>query len=138
MPYRGVSVSTDGQEHVPSSVGPLARSLETIHIVMKSLIDLKPWEYDARCVPILWREEVYNDMLARPLVIGVLLDDGVVRPHPPVTRVLTSAVEALRSAGHHVVEWDARLHAECIEVMVCASRSQLSVQKRLTHNPATG
>ncbi|KAH8895655.1 amidase [Thozetella sp. PMI_491] len=117
LPYRGVQVSTDGQEHVPSSVGPLARSLDTVHLSMKSLIDLKPWELDARCTPIPWREDLFRSVLDRPLVFGVLLDDGVVRPHPPIMRVLQSVVEKLRAAGHHIVEWNAQLHPECIEVM---------------------
>ncbi|KAI0389101.1 amidase [Xylariaceae sp. FL0594] len=117
LPYRGVPVSTEGQEHVPSSVGPMARSLDTIHTVFKALIELKPWEIDARCAPVPWREDVYQDALSRPLVIGVLADDGVVRPHPPIARVLKSAVELLENAGHEIVVWDASLHAECVELM---------------------
>ncbi|KUI59988.1 Acetamidase [Cytospora mali] len=117
LPYHGVPVSTDGQEHVPSSVGPMASSLDTIHLTMKSLINLKPWDFDARCSPIPWREEAYNEVLSRPLVIGVLFDDGVARPHPPVTRVLQEAVQSLKSAGHEIVEWNPDLHAECIQVL---------------------
>ncbi|KAI3320987.1 amidase [Xylariaceae sp. AK1471] len=117
LPYRGVPVSTEGQEHVPSSVGPMARSLDAIHNVFKSLIELKPWNFDARCAAIPWREDVYQATTRRPLVIGVLFDDEVVRPHPPVTRVLRSAVEALQAAGHHVVDWDASLHADCVQVL---------------------
>lgn len=60
---------------------------------------------------------MYDSVLSQPLTIGVLLDDGVVRPHPPITRVLKSAVEALRAAGHDIIEWDASLHPECIAVM---------------------
>lgn len=112
-------VSTDGQEHVPSAVGPLARTLDTVHLAVKSIIDVKPWEKDPRCVPIPWREEAYSDTLARPLVVGVLPDDGVVRPHPPMRRVLQSTVDLLRSAGHHIVEWNAEFHSDCIAVQVC-------------------
>jgi len=121
LPYRGVPVSTEGQEHVPSSVGPMARSLDTIHTVFKSLIELKPWDFDARCTAIPWREDIFQDALCRPLVIGVLADDEVVRPHPPITRVLKSAIELLRDAGHEVVDWNASLHTECVELMVSAA-----------------
>ncbi|KAI0869920.1 amidase [Hypoxylon argillaceum] len=117
LPYRGVPVSTEGQEHVPSSVGPMARSLDAIHAAFKSLIELQPWDFDARCAAVPWREDVYQSVLTRPLVIGVLFDDEVVRPHPPIVRVLRSAVEALRGAGHCIVDWNARLHAECVDVM---------------------
>ncbi|KAK2010964.1 amidase [Colletotrichum eremochloae] len=117
LPYRGVPVSTEGQEHVPSSVGPMARRLDTIHLTMKHLIDAKPWNSDARCAPIPWRDDVYGETLSRPLTIGVLYDDNVVRPHPPLSRVLRAAVETLRAAGHDVVEWNADLHGECIKIM---------------------
>lgn len=95
----------------------MARSLDIVHLAMKSLIDAKPWHLDSRCVPIPWREDLYQDATSRPLVIGVLRDDGVARPHPPVSRVLEEAVEALRSAGHTIVEWNADLHPECIQVL---------------------
>lgn len=128
LPYRGVPVSTEGQEHVPSSIGPMARSLDAIHTAFKSLVDLKPWDFDARCAAVPWREDVYHDALSRPLVIGVLFDDEVVRPHPPIIRVLRSVIEALRNAGHHIVDWNAQLHGECVEVMV--SRGHCHVKKR--------
>lgn len=117
LPYNGVPVSTEGQEHVPSSVGPMARSLGMIQLAMKSLIDSKPWQLDSRCAPIPWREDSYQDVTSRPLVIGVLRDDGVARPHPPISRVLEEAVEVLRRAGHTVIEWNSDLHPECIQVL---------------------
>ncbi|KAK2609297.1 hypothetical protein QQS21_002078 [Conoideocrella luteorostrata] len=117
LPYRGVPVSTEGQEHVPSSVGPMARSMETLTVATKYVIDAQPWKMDPRCVPIPWRAELYDEMLDRPLTVGVLLDDGVVQPHPPISRVLKNAIELLRSAGHDIILWNATLHQECIEVM---------------------
>lgn len=99
----------------------MASTLDTLHLAMRSLIDLKPWEHDARCVPIPWREHAYSDALSRPLVFGVLRDDGVARPHPPLARVLRQAIDGLRAAGHAVVEWDAadgqQLHADCVRLM---------------------
>lgn len=95
----------------------MASRLDTLHLSMRSIINLKPWEYDARCVPIPWREDAYSEALSRPLVFGVLFDDGVARPHPPVTRVLQQAVDALRSAGHEIIEWNADLHTDCIRLM---------------------
>ncbi|KAH7127450.1 amidase signature domain-containing protein [Dactylonectria macrodidyma] len=117
LPYRGVPVSTEGQEHVPSSVGPLARDLNTIHLAMTSIIETEPWEQDARCATAPWRGDLYNEVQSRPLVIGVLMDDDVVRPHPPISRVMREAVEALRSAGHEILEWNADMHPECINTM---------------------
>lgn len=95
----------------------MASSLDTIVLSMKSLVDLQPWTYDARCTPITWRDQKYDEVLGRPLVFGVLTDDGIARPHPPVTRVVQDAVDALLSAGHDIVHWNVELHAECVQVM---------------------
>ncbi|KAH7310671.1 amidase signature domain-containing protein [Stachybotrys elegans] len=117
LPYTGVPVSTEGQEHVPSSIGPLARSLPTIVETMKALISLEPWALDCRCVPIPWREPIYKSVQEQKLTIGLLLDDGVVRPHPPIIRAIQDAASALEKLGHEIVPWTDDLHAECIEVM---------------------
>jgi amidase len=96
----------------------MARRLDTIHLTMTSLINARPWDMDARCAPIPWREDMYQDTLNRPLTIGVLFDDSVVRPTPPITRVLRQAVDVLREAGHDIIEWNGDLHEQCIRVMV--------------------
>jgi len=54
-------------------------------------------------------------------VIGLLTDDGVVKVHPPIERVLTDVAEKLRQAGHEVFEWDGSGHQECINIMVNTS-----------------
>ena len=118
LPYEGVQVTTEGQEHVPSSVGPLARSLGSVHLVVKHIIESEPWRGDPRCVPIPWREEMYQAVQQRPLVIGLMVDDGVVKVHPPIERLVRDAAAKLEAAGHKVIEWSPQGHAECIDVMV--------------------
>ncbi|KAI6760667.1 hypothetical protein HG530_009527 [Fusarium avenaceum] len=117
LPYSGVPVSTDGQEHVPSSIGPLARSLSSIYELTREIILQEPWTKDCRCIPIPWRQNTYNSILKRKLTIGVLRDDGVVKPHPSISRVIEDAVAALVADGHELVQWKPEFHAECIEVM---------------------
>ncbi|KAK4569935.1 hypothetical protein LTR86_002905 [Recurvomyces mirabilis] len=117
LPYLGVPVSTEGQEHIPSVVGPMARSLDSIHSVVKTIIDTSPWTHDPRVLPIPWREAEYRAAQSRPLVIGLLVDDGVVKIHPPVERVLRAAAAKLEAAGHEIVEWDASDHQDCIKIM---------------------
>ncbi|OIW25154.1 amidase [Coniochaeta ligniaria NRRL 30616] len=117
LPYYGVPVSTEGQEHVPSSIGPLARTLSSITKVMHDVITSEPWTQDSRCAPIPWRSSIYDSTLAKPLTIGLLLDDGVVRPHPAILRVVRQAASLLKAAGHEIVEWSSSLHPECVEVM---------------------
>ncbi|KAF2836191.1 amidase [Patellaria atrata CBS 101060] len=119
LPYQDVAVSTEGQEHVPSVIGPLARSLSSIHLVTKAVINSCPWKLDPKCCPLPWREAMYDEVKSRPLVIGLLLDDGVVKVHPPIERVLKEVAAKLKQAGHEIINWDpADNHRECIEIMV--------------------
>ncbi|KAF2847604.1 amidase [Plenodomus tracheiphilus IPT5] len=118
LPYQGVSVSTEGQEHVPSVVGPMGRSVKSLIAVTKAVIDAEPWYQDPKCSPIPWRSEMYEQARREPLVIAVMKDDGVVKTHPPVERVLEETMVTLRDAGHEIVAWTpGSLHQECIAIM---------------------
>ncbi|KAI4651555.1 uncharacterized protein J4E79_009035 [Alternaria viburni] len=118
LPYQGVSVSTDGQEHVPSVIGPMTRNMASLTAVTRAVIDAKPWEQDPKCCPVPWRSEVFEDARTRPLVVAIMRDDGVVRCHPPIARVLDEVAVQLQKAGHEVVTWTpGTLHQECIDIM---------------------
>ncbi|KXT09723.1 hypothetical protein AC579_1691 [Pseudocercospora musae] len=117
LPYDGVQVSTSGQEHVPSVVGPLARSLSSIEFVTKLVINAEPWNNDPTCHRLPWRQEVYDHATSQPLVIGLLLDDGHVRVHPSIDRVAREVAAKLEAVGHIIIPWNGEGHTECIEVM---------------------
>ncbi|KAM0491415.1 hypothetical protein ACHAP8_010682 [Fusarium lateritium] len=117
MTYRGVEVTVDGQQHIPSSVGPMARSMSSLVLVTKLAIEAEPWTTDPQLPPLPWKETVFQTFFERPLVIGALLDDGLVKVHPPIERVFRQLVDNLKTAGHEVVEWDASLHTEFIDLM---------------------
>ncbi|KAK5116825.1 hypothetical protein LTR85_009085 [Meristemomyces frigidus] len=117
IPYLGVPVSTEGQEHVPSVVGPMARSLSSLRFVTKTVIDAAPWKLDPQVHPLPWREEAYQDIQSRPLVIGLLIDDGIVKVHPHVERIVREVAAKLQKAGHEVIEWDSSGHSDCIQIM---------------------
>lgn len=36
---------------------------------------------------------------------GLIMDNGIVKPTPPVTRALLETKAALEKAGHKVIEW---------------------------------
>jgi amidase len=117
MSYVGVPVSTEGQQHVPSAIGPMTRSLASLITVTKAIIDAKPWEEDPAVMPKAWDEASLQSIQSRPLTIGIMYDDGVVKVHPPIERVLHEMTQLLKAAGHEVIEWDSFLHADCIKVM---------------------
>ncbi|CZT21676.1 related to acetamidase [Ramularia collo-cygni] len=117
LPYEGCQVSTAGQEHVPSVVGPMARSLASIEKVTKLVIGARPWEHDPTCHPLEWREDSHLEIQSRPLVVGLLVDDGCVKVHPPIERVLLEVAEKLRQAGHVIVPWTSDGHQDAIDIM---------------------
>ncbi|OJJ32066.1 hypothetical protein ASPWEDRAFT_175370 [Aspergillus wentii DTO 134E9] len=94
---------------VPPVAGPMSNNLSTIEYFMESLLDSSPWDIDPGCVPIPWRKELAA-MPSKKLKLGIVYDDGVVKPQPPVTRALHDAAAKLKAAGHEVVEWDATRH----------------------------
>ena len=118
MPYQGVPVSTEGQEHIPSAIGPMTRSLSSMTTITKAVINGQPWLLDPKVVPIPWRDSMYEEIQSRPLVVGILLDDGVVKVHPPIERALKELAAKLEEAGHELVTWEPSLHKECIDIMV--------------------
>lgn len=65
----------------------------------------------------------FQEIQSRPLVIGVMLDDGVVKVHPPIDRALRELEAKLKAAGHEIVTWDPSGHKECIAIMVGCSSS---------------
>jgi amidase len=95
----------------------MARDLSTICYISKLLTDSEPWTLDPKCVPLPWNEPKFQEIQSRPLVIGVIRDDGVVKVHPPIERALKELVEKLKVSGHEVIEWDTSDHGTCIEIM---------------------
>ncbi|GJN80002.1 hypothetical protein PLIIFM63780_003526 [Purpureocillium lilacinum] len=77
----------------------------------------QPWVLDPNVTPLPWREDKYVEVQTRPLKIGLILDDGVVRPHPEIELAVQRAAELLEQAGHEIVPWDTSDHMDCIKIM---------------------
>ncbi|KAJ6447311.1 serine/threonine protein kinase, CMGC group [Purpureocillium lavendulum] len=117
FPYAGVPVSQEGQAHVPSSIGPMSRALSTLVTVTRSCLLAKPWVLDPNVTPLPWREDEYQEVQRRTLKIGLILDDGVVRPYPEIELAVRHAADLFEQAGHEVVLWDTSDHMDCIKIM---------------------
>jgi amidase len=103
-----------GQEAVASVNGPLARTLADVTLYSQLMIDAEPWLMDPKCLPIPWRDVD----VPKKLKIGVLWNDGIVTPTPPVQRALAFTVDKLRKAGHELVSWDNKGHLEAVMLLV--------------------
>ena len=94
----------------------MSTSLAGLELAFKSVLETKPWLRDPSVVPIPWRsgelEEIRSQVdsrgnaTGRPLRIGILWRNMSVEPHPPVRRGLKMIADAVREAGHTVVDWE--------------------------------
>lgn len=101
----GMNTSMPGQEGIPSVFSPMARTLPDLVYFAKSIVEMKPWEYDHSVHPLPWRSDLYdNTKNQKSLRIGVMRTDGVVQPSPACARALSTVASALSSAGHSVVD----------------------------------
>ncbi|KAL6241221.1 hypothetical protein RBB50_011900 [Rhinocladiella similis] len=114
--HYGVPGPHEGQEHVPSSVGPMAKRLSSLVAVTRAVLNSQTWLQDPKVVPMPWREDVYQKVLNQRLKIGLIINDGIVEPHPPVKRAVQEAAALFRNAGHEIVLWDTSEHMSFIEI----------------------
>jgi Asp-tRNA(Asn)/Glu-tRNA(Gln) amidotransferase A subunit family amidase len=119
LPVSGWSATMAGSDHILATIGPLSTSLEGVRLFVKTIIDGRPWLKEPSLVPIPWRD-VDRVKARKKLRVGVIWDDGVVRPHPPILDALTRVVEKLKeSDGVEVVDWECWKHDLAWEIIVC-------------------
>lgn len=100
-----------GQDHVVPVVGPLSTSIGGIKLFMQTVLAAKPWLTEPSLIPIPWRVSDTILPAQRRLRIGVMLNDGVVTPHPPVTRALAEVTARLKDLwGITIVDWTPYKH----------------------------
>lgn len=97
--------SMEGQQTIASVVGPMARSIEDIEMIMKVIVGSSPWTVDPYCVPMQWRSDAMHEVTNRKLRIGLFEWDGVCLPQPPIRNALKRTAAALQAAGHEIITW---------------------------------
>jgi len=121
----GLSDSNPG-----SAIGPLAIDLSRLRLWCETILSTEPWLQDRDCLPIPWRDVTAPQRLK----VGMLINDGVVNPSPPVQRVLKEAAEKLNTAGHDVVELDwSALHykGSCIIMKMYTEDGGIAMEEAL-------
>ena len=92
----------------------MADSLDSLEFFTKLTLDAKPWEVDPEVIEMPWR----SLDLPEKLVFGIVLDDGVVLPQPPVRVAIEKLADKLRDAGHGVIACEPPVHAEALNIWV--------------------
>ncbi|KAF5252860.1 hypothetical protein FANTH_2184 [Fusarium anthophilum] len=85
--------------NVLCSAGPMCTSLRDVDLLMSIVSGTRPWLKDPRLVPLHWTGRLTEN---KPLKIGLMINDGIITPQPPVTRALEWAARELRSKGFDV------------------------------------
>ncbi|KAI2465553.1 amidase [Annulohypoxylon bovei var. microspora] len=143
--FRNVATSNPGQTTYPMTIGFLSTSIDGLGLMLKSILSTQPWIRDPAVVPIPFRQDIVDEYLRKantdgtakqghtPLKLGILWTDGVVQPHPPVTRSLHMVVDAVKKAGHKVVDWTPPSHNTATKIHLSFIRADgaESVHKEL-------
>ena len=118
IPFDGLMYTMGGQEQIVPVLGPLSTSLEGVKLFMKTVIGGKPWLKEPSLVPIPWRDQERYFASSKKLRIGVMWDDCVVKPHPPVVRALQEMVDKLKDTQSvEIVEWKPYKHDEAWNII---------------------
>ena len=111
VPIAGQLAGLPGTDNIKPVFGPLSTSIHGIKLFMQVLIDAKPWLVEPTLVPIPWRRDLIEHPWVKKLKIGVMWDDEVVKPHPPVTRALKEVSDKLKTiSGVEVIDWKPHDH----------------------------
>ncbi|PVH15535.1 uncharacterized protein CXQ87_003377 [Candidozyma duobushaemuli] len=102
-----------GSESILSVTGPMTRSLALLDLVMKTITDSSPWLVDPSLYPLPWKAPKKEK-----LKIGILYDDGLVAPQPPVARALKMVAEQLSKMSNvEVVPFKPYKHDKAWEII---------------------
>lgn len=86
----------------------MSNDLRDLKLMFEALLSTEPWRHDRNVLPIPWRRDeelrVQRHLERGKLFLGVMEDDGVVVPQPPIARALRMVKDALRGEGHDVRE----------------------------------
>ncbi|KAH0359955.1 amidase, partial [Aureobasidium melanogenum] len=101
VPFDGQQSPEDpGMVGIEVVAGPMATSSRACSFFMKTIMNAQAWRYDSSCLHLRWQ----GQQLSHKPRIGLVLDDGVYTPFPPVRRAIREAAQKLRDAGVDVVE----------------------------------
>uniref|UniRef100_A0A8C5F9M4 Amidase domain-containing protein n=1 Tax=Gadus morhua TaxID=8049 RepID=A0A8C5F9M4_GADMO len=98
---KGISSSVKGQTSVKTSVGPMARDVDSLALCMQALLSDHMFTLDPTVPPIPFNTEVYQS--SKPLRIGYYENDGYQHPSPSMLRGVREVKALLERAGHTFV-----------------------------------
>jgi Asp-tRNA(Asn)/Glu-tRNA(Gln) amidotransferase A subunit family amidase len=104
LPMSGMSMAMVGAESILAILGPMCSSQRDIQMFMEHALSTEPWKRDQSLVAIPWR----TPTLPKKIRVGIMWHDGVVYPHPPITRGLKEVKAAMEKYPDlfEVTDWE--------------------------------
>ncbi|XP_055497537.1 vitamin D3 hydroxylase-associated protein-like isoform X3 [Leucoraja erinacea] len=100
---KGLTVNTTGQRTVESSVGPLARDVDSLAYCMKALLCEEMFELDPNVPPMPFDDMIYTAI--KPMKIGYFDNDSYWIPSPSMKRAILETKQLLTDAGHTLISF---------------------------------
>ncbi|CAK5277956.1 unnamed protein product [Mycena citricolor] len=103
-----------GSDSIQATYGPLCRSLRDVDLWFSVVLGTQPWLREHNLVAMPWTVPE----MKRPLRIGVMWNDEVVKPNPQIRRALELMVRALEKdqESFQVVDYKPFKHADIVEL----------------------
>lgn len=122
MPFSGQQLGfMPGWEGIGivASAGPMASSVRGCSFALETILKAVPSNVDPGSLRIPWLEGDELRRLENPknLRIGIVRDDGLFTPTPPVRRAILEAADKLRDAGVTIVPIQLMLMKEAMSVI---------------------
>lgn len=87
--------------NILGSTGPLCNTLRDAELFMRTILESKPYLKDPRLVPMPWTglKTELGVGVQRPLKVGIMMNDGVIQPQPPVIEAMEWAKKQLSGSA---------------------------------------
>ncbi|XP_068599706.1 fatty-acid amide hydrolase 1 [Brachionichthys hirsutus] len=92
-----------GQKSILSSVGPMAKDVDSLALCMEALLCDHMFYLDPTIPPMPFNTQIFRS--TKPLRIGYLLNDGYTQPSPSMARGVWEVKALLQQAGHTLVPY---------------------------------
>ncbi|XP_053098477.1 vitamin D3 hydroxylase-associated protein-like isoform X5 [Hemicordylus capensis] len=113
LSYSGVKAPVDGILSVASTLGPMARDVDSLVLCMKALLCDEMFQLDPTVPPMPFNEKVYSSSM--PLRIGYYDSDNYFLLPPCMRRAVHETRKLLQEAGHTFPRLASHLNALCGE-----------------------
>ncbi|OAR01444.1 hypothetical protein LLEC1_06531 [Akanthomyces lecanii] len=91
-----------GMRQIKACIGPLAGDVDALGLLMKVVVDSRPWKLDPTAIDVPWRDVKIE--AGRKLRIGIMAVDPAFPLHPPIRDAVKEASDKLAAAGLELIQ----------------------------------